>query len=124
MKDKLWEFGAYCKSRELFELVLEDMSKLKNDIRAKPLIYQQVSSADSICSNIEEGYGRGGTKEYLQFLRIARGSARETLGRYDRMKPWLGDEIVAQRTGLCNEIISILVATIKNLQARGGHHAT
>lgn len=124
VKDKLWEFGAYRKSRELFDMVLEDMDKLRDDMKAKPLIFQQIGSADSICSNIEEGYGRGGTKEYIQFLRIARGSARETMGRYERMHPWLSEKVIAQRIALCNEIISILVTTIRNLQARKPRDAT
>lgn len=35
-------------------------------------------AAVSISSNIAEGYGRGTTGAYVQFLRIAQGSARET----------------------------------------------
>jgi hypothetical protein len=54
-------------------------------------------------------------KEYLQFLRIARGSARETMERYDRMRLWLGYKTVALRLTLCNEIIAILVSTINGL---------
>jgi len=54
----LEQFGAYKKARELFDLVAKDMEALKKDPRCYRLIAQQVASADSICANIEEGYGR------------------------------------------------------------------
>jgi four helix bundle protein len=38
---------------------------------------QMIRAALSIGSNIEEGYARGGDKEFARFLAIALGSARE-----------------------------------------------
>ena len=80
------------------------------------LIAQQYASADSIASNIEEGYGRGSKADYSRFLLIARGSAQETAGRYARFKHWLPEQTVAARIRLCNEIIAILTATIRTLR--------
>lgn len=42
------------------------------------IVSQLNRSAVSIPSNIAEGYGRQSSKNYLQFLKIARGSAMET----------------------------------------------
>ena len=42
----------------------------------------KLRSLDSICANIEEGFGRGFGKEFPQHLKIARGEARESQGRY------------------------------------------
>jgi len=112
----LERFGAYRKAIELFDFVVQDLSKPSGDFTLTRLIAQQYASADSIASNIEEGYGRGSRKEYTQFLIIARGSAQETLGRYQRFKHWIPQTLIDQRTTLCREIIAILTATIKKLR--------
>jgi len=65
-------------------------------------------------SNIEEGYGQLSRAEYIRFLDIARGSARETRGRYERMKHWLNQEIIRQRLELLDQIIGILTNSIVN----------
>ena len=120
-KGGLEEFGAYRKSLELFDLVAKDMETLKGNYSLGRLISQQLASADSICANIEEGYGRLSRKEYIRFLDFARSSARETYGRYKRMKHWLCEDVVQHRTELLDEIICILTATITTLsQQRSG----
>ena len=52
------KFGAYRKAVELFDRVVEDLAPLREDFSLGRLIHQQIASADSICANIEEGYGR------------------------------------------------------------------
>ena len=112
----LEQFGAYQKARELFDLVVADMDALRSDPKCYRLIAQQVGSADSICANIEEGYGRVSRPEYIRFLDIARGSARETRGRYERMKHWLDQEVIKQRIALLDEIIGILTSSIGTMR--------
>ncbi len=114
----LHRFAAHTKALELFDFVVGDMSALTAKGELTRMISQQLASADSIASNIEEGYGRSSKKEYLQFLIIARGSAQETMGRYGRFKHWLPPATVDLRIQLCGEIIAILTATIKTLRAR------
>jgi four helix bundle protein len=114
----LEQFGAYRKARELFDLVVADMDTLRSDPKCYRLIAQQVASADSICANIEEGYGRLSRVEYVRFLDIARGSARETRGRYERMKHWLAQDVIEQRVKLLDEIIGILTSSIVRMRQR------
>ena len=118
-QDALDKFGAYRKAVELFDMVVQDMEGLARDPRCWKLISQQVASSDSICANIEEGYGRQTRRDYAHFLVIARGSARETRGRYGRMKHWLSEAIIRQRQALCDEILGILTATVSRLSRPG-----
>src|ERR1041385_7274185 len=112
----LENFGAYRRAKDLFDQVVEDMAGLNKDPRCYRLIAQQVASADSVCSNIEEGYGRLSRAEYVRFLDFARGLAREPRGRYQRMKFWLNEDVIRQRVGLADEIISILTKTVETLR--------
>ncbi len=117
--ESLENFKAYTLAMELFDFVVEDMSKIADKRTMDRLISQQLGSADSIAANIEEGYGRETTKEYIRFLVIARGSARETRGRYIRLRRWFNEELVKERTALCDHIIAVLTKAIVQLKKRG-----
>jgi four helix bundle protein len=116
--DKLEEFRLYQTARSLFDAFWEDADLLRGDVRGRELIRQQVRSLDSICANIEEGYGRGFGKEWAHFLRIARGSARESRGRYERCARLLPPDILAQRAAALNEIIGGLTKTIATAERK------
>ena len=113
---KLDDFTGYRKALELFDLVVEDTGQYMKSVRCERLVSQQIASADSICANIEEGYGRDSSTEYRRFLIIARGSLRETQGRYRRMRHWIPPEVIRQRVSLAEEINRILTATINRLR--------
>jgi four helix bundle protein len=115
---KLEEFKVYQKSLELFDRVVNDISQSLQDRRLDRLVSQQLASVDSVCSNIEEGYGRESTTEYRRFLIIARGSLRETLGRYQRLHHWLPEEVIKKRVVLAEEINKMLTLTIKSLASK------
>jgi four helix bundle protein len=115
----LESFGAYQKARQLFDLVVADMETIRTNPLCYRLVTQQIGSADSICANIDEGYGRLSRLEYIRFLDFARGSARETRGRYERMKHWFDEDLIKQRIALLDEIIGILTSSIGTMKKRG-----
>jgi four helix bundle protein len=112
----LGKFTAYVKAGELFDLVISDMNEWLGDLKLSRLVSQQIASADSVCANMEEGFGRESKVEYRRFLVISRGSLKETMGRYNRMRHWIPDKVVAQRQALMEEISRILTATIRTLK--------
>ncbi len=66
------------KAQEIFEMVCIDIKSWPNSIIARSISYQLIDSAGSMGANIAEGYGRGGPKEFEQFMRYSRGSSAET----------------------------------------------
>ena len=114
-KDPIWKFVAYPKALLLFDLVWEDSEKLLRDTRGREVARQLVRSAGSVSANIDEGFGRGiDRKEYVQFLRYALGSARETRSWYYKSRYLLTEQVIQHRMDLCSEIIALLVTAIKN----------
>ena len=63
VNDPLMSFGIYKLACQLFDDFWEDSEILGKNYRGKELVKQQIRSLDSICANIEEGYGRGYNKE-------------------------------------------------------------
>ncbi len=95
-------------------MVWEDSEKLLRDTRGREIARQLIHSAGSVSANVDEGFGRGIDRgEYVQFLRYALGSARETHSWYYKSRYLLTEQVVQHRVDLCSEIIALLVTTIK-----------
>jgi four helix bundle protein len=118
--DRLESFGIYQIARQLFDEFWGDSEILGKDYRGRELVRQQIRSLDSICANIEEGYGRGFGKEFPQHLRIARGEARESKGRYERCQHLLPTDLIARRVSMLDRIIGGLTSTISTLEQKRG----
>ncbi|HRC33072.1 MAG TPA: four helix bundle protein [Bacteroidia bacterium] len=74
--EKLEEIISWQKSLKVVKLIYQETNneKFSRDFGLKDQIRR---SAVSIPSNIAEGFGRGGNKEFIQFLSIAKGSTFE-----------------------------------------------
>jgi len=70
-------------------------------------------------SNIAEGHGRGGTREFLQFLSMALGSANEVCSHlYVALdQGYIDDEQFRQLTGLAQESTSLIGGLARYLRA-------
>ncbi|MFA5042887.1 MAG: four helix bundle protein [Kiritimatiellia bacterium] len=119
MDDPLLKYPFYVKACELFDYMLDDSELLQKDYRAREIVRQLVRSTGSISANIEEGYGRGTRKEFIYFLTVSCGPARETRGWYVRSKRFLSSDMIAIRIAQLDEIISLLVSSIKSLKQKG-----
>ena len=67
---------AWQKARVLSDLIYQEASKIIFD-KDKRLRLQMYGSSGSIMDNIAEGFGRGGSKEFKQYLWISKGSSAE-----------------------------------------------
>jgi four helix bundle protein len=73
---RLDEIEAWQKARQLAKEVyrISNEGPFARDFSLRDQIRR---AAVSVMSNITEGFGRGGTKEFIQFLSVARGSISE-----------------------------------------------
>jgi len=84
------------------------------------LASQMRRAAVSIPSNIAEGHGRNTTKEFIQFLYIARGSKSELETQLEICKKleYLKNADIKKSCDLADEVGKIINSMIKKLNAR------
>jgi len=105
---KAREFAAFIYSITKTEHFSKDL-RFRDQIR---------SSSGSIMDNIAEGYERGGRKEFIQFLSIAKGSCGESRSQLYRAKDveYINDSIFSEAIMKAESISKSLSGFIEYLK--------
>ena len=117
------EIISWKEAREL-NRVLRKLIKEKRFERNFGLISQIERSAGSIMDNIAEGFERGGNREFIQFLYIAKGSCGELRSQMYRPVDdgYINDEEFNLISNHCNKISNLifkLIEYLKNSDLKG-----
>lgn len=112
---KVWQ-----KAVEFAEGVIKLIDQLCTTRNHYRLIEQLEAASTSIAMNIAEGKGRQTTKEFIQYLYIARGSLFETITLLvilSRLK-WISNDQVQKYRLKAEEISKMLNSLIKSMRKR------
>lgn len=115
---EIWQLARKL-CNNIFEIT--EKGSFMKDFRFKDQIK---SSSGSIMDNIAEGFGRGGNKEFVNFLSIALGSCAECSSQLYRAVDWkyISEKEFKTNFQLCDEIISKsggLISYLKNSELKG-----
>lgn len=112
------ELAIFQKARELSQRIYPVTNKdgFKSDFR---FVQQIRAAAGSIMDNIAEGFERGGNKEFLNFLYIAKGSCGEVRSQLIRANDvgYLTPEEYEDLYTECRKLSASIMNFIKELRA-------
>ena len=100
----------------------EEVSDLTERIRQGRRFYRAINQLDdssfSVHSNIAEGKGRYSKKEFMYFLRVARGSLYESVSQliFFNRKNLISDDELGKLESDANEIAKMLNALINSIE--------
>lgn len=123
MIQRFEELKCWQKSRELCARIFQ-LANQENFARDFSLKDQILRSSGSVMDNIAEGFGRGGNKEFIQFLFYAKGSCIEVLSQLYRAKDrtYLSEEEFEELYPLADEVarmIQGLASYLKTFKMKG-----
>ena len=112
------ELKVWQKSVKFAEKVIRTIDEMNAPRKHYRLIEQLESASTSVAMNIAEGKGRQTTKEFIQFLYIARRSLFEvvTLLVILHNLEWIDGEKVAEFQSMAEEITKMINSLIKSMK--------
>ncbi len=112
------DLEIWLKARELCKEIRSLSDSNKQFSRDYALKDQMNRSSGSIMDNIAEGYGRGGNKEFVNFLSIALGSCNETKSQLYRASDfnYIADDEKEQLFTKIDKLRSGIMALINYLR--------
>lgn len=120
---KFEEIASWIEARALNDILgkLIDENRFKNNFR---LINQIEGSAGSVMDNIAEGFERGGNKELIQFLFIAKGSCGELRSQLyraiDRKYISIDEfDIISEKAKRVSSLIQKFINYLKQTELKG-----
>ena len=112
------ELAIFQKARELSQRIYPVTNKdgFKSDFR---FVQQIRAAAGSIMDNIAEGFERGGNKEFLNFLYIAKGSCGEVRSQLIRANDvgYLTEEEYNELYTECRKLSASIMNFIKEIKS-------
>ena len=112
------ELAIFRKARELSQRIYPVTNKdgFKSDFR---FVQQIRAAAGSIMDNIAEGFERGGNKEFLNFLYIAKGSCGEVRSQLIRANDvgYLTPEEFEELYAECRKLSASIMNLIKEIKS-------
>lgn len=112
------ELAIFQKARELSKKIY--MVTQRDDFKRDHRFVQQIhASSGSIMDNIAEGFERGGNKEFVNFLYIAKGSCGETRSQLIRAKDigYLSSEEYDTLYTECRKLSASIMNFIKEIKS-------
>lgn len=111
------DLEVWHKAHTLFLELLVDLRELPKNETSKIIINQIVRSVGSISSNIAEGFNSKSTKQYLNYLDIAKRTTAESENWYYKIRDagLLENSVAEKRIFQCIEISKMLQGLINSL---------
>jgi four helix bundle protein len=108
------------RSHQLFLDLVRDIEKLDKTVVSRVIADQIIRSVGSISANIAEGFNSRTTKQYLNFLDIARRSAAESENWFYKLRDlgYLSKETSQARINECLELNRMLYGLMKSLKEK------
>jgi four helix bundle protein len=116
--DPVWRMTAYRMAMYSVVAAWGDVTRLARCRVTEHVAGQLYRALGSIGANLAEGYSRSSGADRARLFEYALGSARESVVWYRTSAPLLGQETIALREAMLQQIVRILLVAIPSERRR------